>query len=87
MPRYEVDKTTFAVSVFVETQDPPILFQPDWPDTTPWASLEEATEWAEQYVAAYADKTIPFPPLTRGGEPLVQPAELTEPEPVEEPAE
>ena len=33
-----------------EAGDAPILFQPDWPDGTPWASKKEAEFWATIWV-------------------------------------
>lgn len=33
-----------------EPAEAPFLFQPTWPDNTPWASKEEATAWAELFI-------------------------------------
>jgi hypothetical protein len=53
--RFEID-TDNAIRIWdSETpneQDAPFMFQPDWPDTTPWASLAEATDWAEVFIAS-----------------------------------
>lgn len=40
----------FSVSIFNAEQEEPVIFQPNWPDTTPWAGAEEAAGWAELYV-------------------------------------
>jgi hypothetical protein len=48
---FEVDTDNGnAVSIFVDTQEAPMILQPDWPDNTPWASAEEATAWAEVFI-------------------------------------
>lgn len=46
---YEIDENN-AVVGYAPGQTEPCLFQPDWPDTTPWASKEEAEAWAIQWV-------------------------------------
>lgn len=71
--RYEIDQNTFAITVFVETQEPPVLFQPFWPDGTEWGSLEEAEAWASQYVKAANNWQELFPPSGPGEEPTPQP--------------
>lgn len=48
---YKIDKETFAILAYAEGQEAPFLSQPDQPDGTPWASLEEATEWIEAFLA------------------------------------
>lgn len=60
--RYEVDETN-AVRIWnaADAEDAaPFLFQPDWPDTTPWASEEEAREWATTYIEALDDPESEF---------------------------
>jgi hypothetical protein len=48
--RYEIDETTWAVKVYYPDSDAPSLYQPDWPDGTPWSSKDEAKNWAEHYI-------------------------------------
>jgi hypothetical protein len=47
--RYEIDENN-AISIW-DVENPnefnkPFFFQPTWPDNTPWASKEEAEQWA-----------------------------------------
>jgi hypothetical protein len=63
--RYEIEDITWAVRVWYPDSDAPTLFQPDWPDGTPWASKEEAEKWAQDYIAYVEDpesKEIPSSP-------------------------
>lgn len=39
------------VTLFHEGEDVPFLYQPHYPDGTPFESVEVAQAWAEQYVA------------------------------------
>jgi hypothetical protein len=43
--RYEIDSDN-AVRVWNDGEETPFLFQPDWPDGTPWADAQEAESWA-----------------------------------------
>lgn len=78
--RYEIEEGTFAVRVFGEGEDVPFLFQPDYPDQTPWDSAEEAEEWAKLYVASVEDENAPYAPIGRGipGEPKPTPEQIAE---------
>lgn len=78
--RYEIDSETFAVKIFYADSDVPSLFQPDYPDMTPWESVEEATEWAELYIASVEDEAAPYAPIGRGipGEPKPTPEQIAE---------
>jgi hypothetical protein len=64
--RYEIEEGTNAVRVFYPDADAPSLFQPDWPDQTPWADATEAAAWAELYIASIEDEDAPYAPTTRG---------------------
>lgn len=64
--RYEIEEGTNAVRVFYPDREEPSLFQPDWPDQTPWADAAEAAAWAELYVASVEDEDAPYAPNTRG---------------------
>lgn len=57
--RYEIDENN-AVRVFNEGEDVPFIFQPDWPNTTPWADKAEAEAWAVAKIAELADSTAPL---------------------------
>lgn len=60
--RYEIEEGTHAVRVFYPDSDNPSLFQPDWPDQTPWTDAAEAEAWAQLYVASVEDNTAPYAP-------------------------
>jgi hypothetical protein len=64
--RYEIEEGTNAVRVFYPDSDVASLFQPDWPDTTPWADAAEAEAWAVLYLASIEDEDAPYAPNTRG---------------------
>jgi hypothetical protein len=59
--RYEVDADN-AVRVFHADSDVALLFQPDWPNQTPWADAAEAAAWAELYIASVEDGNAPYAP-------------------------
>ena len=60
--RYEIEAGTNAVRVFYPDSDAPSLFQPDWPNQTPWADAAEAAAWAQLYIASVEDEDAPFAP-------------------------
>ncbi len=55
----------------------PFMFQPDWPDVTPWADAAQATEWAEVFIASLVDPESEF---VAGNSPDTHPAIRPEPE-------
>lgn len=76
--RYEIEEGTNAVRIWYDDSDIPAIFQPDWPDTTPWANAEEAAQWAELYIASVEDESAPYAPNSPGepGQPKPTPEEL-----------
>lgn len=68
---YTVDPNTFAVRIFREGQVEPIIYQPNWPNSTPWASDTEAELWAQLCIQAIVDHDAPYAPSGPGlqGEP------------------
>jgi hypothetical protein len=60
--RYEIEEGTNAVRVFYPDADAPSLFQPDWPNQTPWADAAEAGAWAQLYIASVEDEDAPYAP-------------------------
>lgn len=40
------------VNLYRDGEDVPFLYQPHYPDGTPFESVESAQAWAEDYVAA-----------------------------------
>jgi hypothetical protein len=57
--RYEIDKNN-AVWIFVDGNEVASVFQPDWPDTTPWANKAQAEAWAKAWIKSMTDPTAPF---------------------------
>lgn len=72
--RYEIDDNN-AVWIYGDGESVAFCFQPDWPDSTPWADRAEAEAWA---IAKIAELTDPEAPLAG-----VSPANPTEPRPVD----
>jgi|GEM_PF-5939387 len=64
--RYEIDESTFAVKVFSDGEDAPFLFQPDYPNGDAFSSVDEATTWAEAFIASVTDPAAPFAPNGKG---------------------
>ena len=64
--RYEIEEGTNAVRVFYPDADAPSLFQPDWPDQTPWTDAAEAEAWAQLYIASVEDEDAPYAPISPG---------------------
>ena len=60
--RVEIEEGTHAVRVWYPDSDAPSLLQPDWPNTTPWASRAEAQAWADLYVESLEDTDAPYAP-------------------------
>lgn len=67
--RYEIDADN-AIRVWDEENpnelDAPFLFQPDWPNGTPWADKAEAQAWVELYIESLLN---PESELVAGGSP------------------
>jgi len=83
--RFEID-TDNAIRIWDnETPnegDAPFMFQPDWPDVTPWEDSAQATDWAEVFIASLVDPESEF---VAGNSPDTHPAQRPEPEPEETP--
>jgi hypothetical protein len=76
--RYEIEKETHAVKIFEDNSDVPSIFQPDWPDLTPWANAKEAEKWAKLYIKSIEDESAPFAPSgpKKDGEPKPTPEQI-----------
>ena len=61
--RYEIDDKN-AVKVYNDGQNVPFAYQPDWPDTTPWADADEAKAWAELLIESMENPNSDFIPGT-----------------------
>jgi hypothetical protein len=79
--RFEID-TDNAIRIWdketIGEQGLPFMFQPDWPDVTPWADAAQATDWAEVFIASLVD---PLSEFVAGNSPDTHPALRPEPEP------
>jgi hypothetical protein len=60
--RYEIEEVSNAVRIFYPDSDEPSLFQPDWPNQTPWTNAAEAEAWAQLYIASVEDEDAPYAP-------------------------
>jgi len=76
--RYEIEEVTNAVKVFYDDSDIPSLYQPNFPNGEIWINAEEATAWAELYIASIIDESAPYAPNGRGevGAPKPTPEEM-----------
>jgi hypothetical protein len=55
--RYEVDENlTLRIWDNTNTHGEPFILQPDWPDGTPWGSIEAASSWAETKIGEFLDE-------------------------------
>lgn len=59
--RYEIDETN-AIRVYNDGETVPFCFQPDWPDTTPWADRAEAENWAQLLIESMQNPDAEFIP-------------------------
>jgi len=52
--RYEIDEKN-AIRIWQGGVDIPFLFQPNYPDGTPWADKADAENWAKAKIAEHTD--------------------------------
>lgn len=52
----------YAVKIFNDTQTEPIIYQPYWPNSTPWSNESEASEWARLCILSIEDPVAPYAP-------------------------
>lgn len=78
---FEIDEEN-AVKIFSEGQESPIIFQPDWPDTTPWANAQEASAWAELFIESMENPEADLLPGYSPSEPTRPRPETVNPETV-----
>jgi hypothetical protein len=62
---YEIEKNTNAVKVWKDGEDAPFLFQPEFPDGTPFANFIEAKKFAEAVIAHHTDPEANVFPTTK----------------------
>jgi hypothetical protein len=71
--RYEIEKDTNAVFVYYDDSDIPGLYQPDWPNGTPWSDAKEARQWAEMFIESIEIEEAPHAPSGPGEERIPKP--------------
>ena len=59
---YDVNPTTFAVDIFINSAAPPTLTQLTWPDTTSWDYAYTASLWSRLYILSIVDASAPYAP-------------------------
>jgi len=69
---YIVDNN--VVKIFTESQTEPVIVQPNWPNGSPWASSQEAEEWANLCIAAMTEQSAPYAPAGPGLSPQPKPS-------------
>ena len=62
-----------TVELFNDTQEPPFIRQPQWPNGAAWADADEAHSWAEMYVEAIEVADAPYAPTGPGEERIAKP--------------
>lgn len=72
--RYEIDQDG-AVNIYFDGSDVPTLYQPHWPNGDEWETAEDASEWAELYIASMIDPIAPYAPNFKGEAPRPKPTE------------
>jgi hypothetical protein len=73
--RYEIDENN-AIHMWVDTQEQPFLFQPDYPDGTTWADRNDAEAWAKAKIDELSNIENPMAPDFPNQEPRKQPAKI-----------
>lgn len=58
---YTVDENKL-IKIFSNTQQEPVIVQPNWPNGTQWTSIEEASNWAELCIASMENQQAPYAP-------------------------
>ena len=59
--KYEIDENN-AIRIFNNGETVPFGYQPDWPDGTPWANVDEAKDWAELLIESMQNPDSEFLP-------------------------
>jgi len=78
--RFEIDSNN-AIRIWdtlnPNENDAPFMLQPDWPDTTPWESANQAKNWAEVFIESLENNESKF---VAGNSPETHPALRPQPE-------
>lgn len=75
--RYEIDENN-AIRIYQDGADVPFIYQPDYPDTTPFADRADAIAWAESKIAELTDIEAPAAKNFPTEEPQPNPRKLAE---------
>ena len=63
---YDINPTTFAVSIYNDGETVPFWYQPDYPNWDKFNSFDEAETWAKLAVASHTDAFAPYAPNGKG---------------------
>lgn len=69
--RYEIDENN-AITMWQDGADTPFIYQPDYPDTTPFTDRADAEAWAQAKIAELSDIEAPYAPNYPGELPQKQ---------------
>jgi len=56
---YEVSSAN-GVYIYKDEQEIPMIFQPNWPNGSPFSSVKEAESWAEYYIESTQNPNSEF---------------------------
>lgn len=63
---YTVDSVSFAVNIYVSGNNTPVIYQPNWPNGTPWGSYADANSWAQLCISSITNQSAPYAPAGPG---------------------
>lgn len=68
---YTINNSSFVVNIYISNNPTPIIYQPNWPNGTPWGSYSDAENWAQLCIQSILDEAAPYAPSGPGlpGEP------------------
>lgn len=71
---YEIDKETFAISIYDGVNPEPFWFQPDYPNGDKFDTYQEAESWAKIALDSHNDIIDIFPPNGKNEQPTKKPS-------------
>lgn len=78
MMRYEINPDTLELYMWDGINEEPFLYQPDYPDTTPWGTYEAVEAWA---IAKVEELTNPDSEYVAGPSALAPVVKREQPQP------
>lgn len=68
---YTINENPLEVYIFDSENPIPIIYQPNWPNSTEWGSYNDAENWAQLCILSITDPEAPYAPAGPGlsGEP------------------